>query len=508
VDSSSIATLSNLTTWANLATSQGSALWFDKGAYVSLANAVVASERGPASAIAGAGIAVLSHVSVERPDPTLRVAVAYTGTQMTMDYSRVDLMGGDAGAQAMTSTSKVRLRNSVITCPAGGTSCLGSAALVTCADVTAGGTAYGFVCSADAECRTVGVGGIACVCPPTWLGDPLVEECHLPPGLLYTIPASLKLVATKPGRVSGIFTFLNGGSVPLRYYINQTGASEARSRNESVVRAQSYRWHPATSVLQKSLVQQCSYDLINISVASVGLPARSGYNLTYLVVSNSISGNAPLTVDYAIFASADPATSPLVLPSATEMIPVAGTAYSIKIILYDDEGLPISNSYGTEDVAVTMRLINSTAAVSCDVRLSQDPGQKHYLATCNLLELQGGPAVATATMEGVAVVGSPATLSVLCPPGFVLAAVGSVCVCPAGSYYGALETGKGSACKPCGVRDVQGSARHQQHRRWLHALPAGETLAPRRETRTAWQHRTRRLTANTVCMSFGDDVRS
>jgi hypothetical protein len=59
------------------------------------------------------------------------------------------------------------------------------------------------------------------------LGDPLVEECSLPPGLIYIIPTEASLALTKPLQTSAEFIFLNGGNVQLAWYINETSNTTA-----------------------------------------------------------------------------------------------------------------------------------------------------------------------------------------------------------------------------------------------------------------------------------------
>jgi hypothetical protein len=101
-----------------------------------------------------------------------------------MDNSVVTATGGN---KAVASTQLILVRNTEISCGSG-VDCTDTAVLAGCGDTVA----YGRTCASNADCAATS-DGLRCLCPPTWLGNPLVEEVRKPTSFSFLLSLSLSL---------------------------------------------------------------------------------------------------------------------------------------------------------------------------------------------------------------------------------------------------------------------------------------------------------------------------
>jgi hypothetical protein len=367
--SRSVATVlaSNFT--QNVAQSMGSSLYIGSGAQASLASAIVLSERGK-SAIAGSGRAQLSSVAINDPGGHLSYLVFYQGSHLVIDRSRLATAGS---GQAVYSSSAVLVRNTPVLCDGAGgaTACLASAVLAGCSE----GANYGPPCGANAICSAAASSGVTCTCPPTWLSeDPVLYPCVLPPSLLYAIPAEMQASAVKPGNVTAVYTFLNGGRVALSYYTNTTDARNSTGR---------FAWDPPTSAVKRAVISPCSYQLVRLVVPTRGAQARDGYEASFIITSNSVGGSARVALQYDVRAVASPEQS-RVMPRD---VPVAGSPYRLDLVPYDPEGKVVLNSEALlQAVSATVTLERFDSDGECGVAYKGWPTRS---AACFRLSAQG-----------------------------------------------------------------------------------------------------------------------
>jgi hypothetical protein len=135
-----------------------------------------------------------------------------------------------------------------------------------------------------------------------------------------------------------------------------------------------------------SLIKQCGYTTVNLTMRSVGLAAESGRKLKYVVASNSITGNALVTVTYSVSAAASPHHSLVALGPQGNGTITAGETHTFRVRLYDSEGLPISNTAGTDVLEVEMQKNGTTVTGStCVSALSTAEGHKYFEVSLRLL---------------------------------------------------------------------------------------------------------------------------
>jgi hypothetical protein len=267
--------------------------------------------------------------------------------------------------------------------------------------------------------------------------------CRLPPGLLSVFPSEqLVLSAVKPNSaVSSPVALLNRGSTLVEWYV--AGAAENGPYRPE--------WSPRTDTSSgRRLINACSYDQVQVTIPSVGVPARGNHSLSFTLVSNSLTGNVPLTVSYDVSAAADATHSQLHLaaPSAT-----AGTSTEVRIMLSDSDVLPIEQAQGGQDVAVTVRhLAQPTYSALCSrptlAGASSAGQQAYYFSSCALPRdawgsLLTGAFGVEASISGVGVRGSPATLLTSCPANLLASTTGT-CICGLGTYLS-----PSGQCLPC-----------------------------------------------------------
>jgi hypothetical protein len=275
-------------------------------------------------------------------------------------------------------------------------------------------------------------------------GDPSLGTCRLPPGLLLILPSqqlALRSVKPRPA-TSAVLALLNRGTTQVEWFITARDGQSGYRPN----------WSPRTDNTSsgRRLINACSFEEVTVTIPSVGIAAQRNHSLGFTLFSNSVTGDAPLAVSYDVSAPANATHSRLLLlpPFAT-----AGSSVDVRIMMYDSDRLPIEHAEGGQDVQVSLRhqaQPGYTASCSRPTLINPSTGgqQAYYTSSCRLprdvrASLLTGAFRVEASVGGVGVRGSPATLLASCP-GNLLTSLTGVCICGLGTFLN-----PDGQCLPC-----------------------------------------------------------
>lgn len=375
-----------------------------------------------------------------------RAMIYHTGDILVVDYATFS--GTDRQDNYVYSTARIVLRN--IEYPQNEVFDAGvEADVAKCGETLEDSEAL--VCDPSAVCENFsGDRGLLCECAAPAFGDPTIEECQIPEGIIAIVPDVLTFSMKKPSEVNQTVFFINQGVTSVEFElfpaaefcqnVNNTGTPTCQqylanpdTEAQFLFHSGNVVWEPTTGT-----AFPCNYMEASLTISTTDVPVGT-YRMYYVVSTPTATTTAQMiTIDLTITADVDAESCEVNLEQPGGV--TAGDTIRLNVTLNDLDGLVIEGARADRVSVQVSKLAQGTSWSD----FCQLDDEETYTYTCKLLRHIGDSVTVEAYYDGALI--SAQTVPVTCPDTYELH--WSNCTCPPGTYE--VSNGVDSwRCDPC-----------------------------------------------------------